>query len=83
MTQMFTKAQPNRDPIPVTPPPPMPDPFSPASVEAARQTAIAAAGRSGRSGSILTTAASRSTIAGSGAFGGTSGAYSNQVLGGK
>lgn len=53
-----------------TPPPTMPDPFSPASMEAARN-AQAAALQGGRSSTILTTAASRAsgTIAG-GAYGG-------------
>ena len=60
MTQMFAKAAP-------LPPPPqtMPDPMSPATMEA-RRKAIQDANAGGRSSTILTTAASRAggTIAG-------------------
>lgn len=62
MSQIFSKAAP-------TPPPPqtMPDPMSPATLEA-RRKAMQDANASGRSSTILTTAASRAnnTLAGGG-----------------
>jgi len=85
MTQMFTKAQTPADvppPPTPTPPPPMPDPYGVASKEASRQAALTAAGRSGRSASILTTAQGRSTIAGGGSSS-SAAPYSSPVLGGK
>ncbi len=49
-----------------TPPPTMPDPFGPASQDAARKAQAAAIGSGGRSSTILSTAASRAagTVAG-------------------
>jgi hypothetical protein len=62
-------------PTPV-PPPTMPDPYSPAALEAAKAQAAA---RAGRSSTILTTAANRGAQA---AAGGASVPYSGTSLGG-
>jgi hypothetical protein len=68
MSHMFSQAAPTPQMPAIIPPPTMPDPFSPASMEAQR-LAEQKANAGGRSSTILTTAATRprqpATLAGS------------------
>lgn len=69
MSGLFKSPAPAAAPAPPTPAPPptMPDPFAPAALEARRLQMQRAAGSAGRSSTILSTAASRGTLAAGGA----------------
>jgi hypothetical protein len=71
MTALFKAPTVNIPPPTPVAPPPMPDPYSPAALEAAKAQA---ATRAGRSSTVLTTAANQGNGAGS--------TYSGRTLGG-